>query len=443
MLCASLHAVDARGAGFALKEHSTTALGNAFAGATAGAEDLSYMFFNPAAMAYQSGHQIVGMAHYIAPRSDPTNMSATTVTGATVAGSGGGDDLAEDALVPALYGMYEVNADFKLGLGVTTPWGLATDYEADWVGRYYALRSELRTLNINPAISYRVNDWLALGAGLQAQYIHAKLTNAVDFGTIGFVQTGGAIGTPAQNDGFARVEGEGWGVGFNLGLIIEPWPGTRIGAAYRSKVAHRVKGDGEFTLDSAGVAATLQGIAAGMGQPVPFVESPAKTKTDLPETVSFGIYHELGPQWAIMGEAAWTRWSRFQELRIRFDNPAQPDSVTDESWENSWFLAGGMTYRPDQDWMIRAGIAYDQTPIPDAKRTPRVPGNDRLWLALGASYQPTEDLRVDLAFSHIFVDDAPINLTTNGLGNTFRGNLSGEAKDGFIDILGLQVSYKF
>ena len=88
-------------------------------------------------------------------------------------------------------------------------------------------------------------------------------------------------------------------------------------------------------------------------------------------------------------------------------------------------------------------MAYDQTPIPDSTRTPRLPSNDRLWLAVGASYQAMENLKVEFAFTHIFVDDATIDLTTDGVGNTFRGNLSGDFRDGAIDIVGVQVSYKF
>ena len=443
LACAHLLAVEAEGAGYAIKEQSTTALGNAFAGATAGAKDLSYMFFNPAALAYQSGSQIMVMGHYVAPHSEPANMSARTATGTTVAGSGGGDDLAENAVVPALYGMYEVSEDLKLGIGVNAPWGLATDYDDDWVGRYHARRSELRTFNFNPAVGYRVNNWLALGAGVQVQYIDIELTNAIDFGTIGFVQTGGALGTPTRNDGAVKMEGDDWGFGFNLGVLIEPWRGTRFGAAYRSSISHDIEGSADFTLDSAGVAATLQSISAGMGQPVPFIDTGARADAEVPETVSFGLYHEFDDRWAIMGEAAWTRWSRFDELRVRFDNPGQADSVTDESWDDSWFLAGGVTYRPDEDWTFRAGVAYDQTPIPDSTRTPRLPSNDRLWLAVGASYQAMENLTVEFAFTHIFVDDATIDLTTNGVGNTFRGNLSGDFRGGAIDIVGAQVSYKF
>jgi long-chain fatty acid transport protein len=326
---------------------------------------------------------------------------------------------------------------------VNAPWGLATDYDDDWVGRYHARRSELRTFNFNPAVAYRVNDWLALGAGVQAQYIDVELTNAIDFGTIGFVQTGGALGTPARNDGAVKMEGDDWGFGFNLGVLIEPWRGTRFGAAYRSSISHDIEGSADFTLDSAGVAATLQGISAGMGQAVPFVDTGARAETEVPETVSFGVYHEFDDRWAIMGEAAWTRWSRFDELRVQFDNPGQADSVTDESWQDSWFLAGGVSYRPDEDWTLRAGVAYDQTPIPDSNRTPRLPSNDRLWLAVGASYQAMENLKVEFAFTHIFVDDATIDLTTDGVGNTFRGNLSGDIQGGAIDIVGVQVSYKF
>ncbi len=427
---------QAGAAGFAIKEQSGAALGNAFAGVTAGAHDLSDMFFNSAALALQSGSQVVAIGSYIAPQAELKNGTATTVLKGTISGGNGGGDIADDALVPALYGMWDLSDRVKLGIGVTAPWGLSTRYEAGWIGRYHALKSELKTVNINPVVSYKINDVVSVAAGVQAQYIKAELTNAVDFGTIDQVLTSGAFGgTPTQDDGAARVEGSDWGYGFTLGAIFQPFRGTRIGVGYRSKVSHEIDGDARFELGGTVGA----GISAATGQ---FVDTDAKASITIPEIVSFGISQEITPQWTVMAEAAWTRWSRFKELRVRFANPSQADSVTDESWRDSWFGSLGVTYKPDNGWVFRGGVAYDESPIPDAHRTPRIPGTDRVWIALGASKAISDNLDVSFGYTHIFLSDTPVELTTSGTGNTFRGNLSGEYESS-IDIVSIQFRYRF
>lgn len=426
---------EAEAAGFAIREQSGTALGNAFAGATAGAEDISYMFFNPAGLTRHDGHQVAATASYVAPHSEMQSGTAGTVVGVPIAGGLGGDDLAENAIVPAFYAMLDLHPDIRLGLGINAPFGLITEYEDGWIGRYHAQRSELKNIIVNPVVAYRVNDWFSVGGGLQASYVDGELTNAIDVGTIDTALFGGAFGgTPTQNDGKSILTGDDWGFGFNLGILLEPWEGTRFGLAYRSKISHELTGDAKFELDSVG---TLMSQATGL-----FRDTGAKLSTELPETVSFGVHHDINAQFSVMAEAAWTRWSRFQELRVRFDNPAQSDNVTDESWESTWFVAAGVTYRPNETWAFQAGVGFDQEPIPDRTRTPRIPGEDRTWIALGATYQPIENLTIALSYAHMFVKDASMNLSTDGVGNTFRGDLSGQYEGG-IDIFGVQGSYRF
>jgi long-chain fatty acid transport protein len=208
----------------------------------------------------------------------------------------------------------------RLGLAVTTPFGLATDYPDGWVGRYHAVDTELRTYNINPAVAVRVTDWLSFGAGLQAQYADGELTNAVDFGTIGAGAPGGGIpgAVPGTQDGFARLTGDDWAFGYNAGVLAEPVAGTRLGVAYRSEIEHRLEGDVDFTSDSAGIAATLRALSGA------FADSDAHLDVTTPATLSFGVHQEVGAKVAVMAEATWTDWSTFEDLIVEFENPDQP-----------------------------------------------------------------------------------------------------------------------
>jgi long-chain fatty acid transport protein len=431
----ALAGAPALGAGFALKEQSSSALGNAFAGATAEAGDISYMFFNPAGLTRHSGNQATAAISYIAPQSEPQDMEGSTIAGVPITGGDGGSDIGKDAPVPAFYGMLSISERLKFGLGINAPFGLETDYADGWVGRYHGLNSELKTININPNIAYRLTDGFSVGAGFQAQYAEASLSQAVDFGSIG-AALGVPGSIPTQQDGKAKLEGDDWGYGFNLGIMLEPFETTRFGLAYRSEVAHELDGDIDFDADGAGIATVLRG-ATGR-----FVDSDVKASLTTPESISAGFYHELTPKWAVMGEVQWTMWESFDELRIRFENPAESDSVTEENWNNTVFGAIGVTYRPNSEWAFRAGAAYDESPIPDSTRTPRIPGNDRQWLAIGAHWLPMAGVALDAGYTHIFVDEADVDLSATDTGNTFRGNLSG-SYDASIDIVSLQATVSF
>ena len=428
-------------AGFALKEQSATGLGSAFAGQAAGGEDISAMFVNPAAITRQAGNRISLLATHIMPQVRFRSASASTITGTPIGGGNGGSDVADDLTLPAAYALVDLDESFalghklRLGVGINVPFGLETDYNEGWVGRYHALHSQLATLNINPVLAFEAVPGLSLGVGAQFQYADAALTNAIDFGTIGAL-AGIPSAAPTRQDGRGRVTGDDWGYGFTLGALLEPWPGSRFGVGYRSAIKHRLSGRGSFRLDDAGVGATLSAASGA------FTNTDAAADLTTPESLNIGLTQELGGGWSLSGEAQWTRWSRFDDLTVKFANPAQPDSFTEQDWEDVWFFAAGLTWRPADAWTLRAGYAYDQSPVPNRTATPRIPDADRHWLAVGATYQPMPTLLLAAGYTHIFVRDRGIDLAATGTGETFRGNLNGRTRSA-IDMVSLQVEWQF
>ncbi len=400
---------QAQAAGYQLKEQSAEGLGNAFAGATAKASDASTIFYNPAGMTRLQGTQVTTGAAYIAPQADFVG-SGVTSTGAST-GSVAGGDAGRDALLPSFYGMYSVSDDLKIGLSVNTPWGLTTKYESDWAGRYQAIKSDLRTIDVVPSVAYRVNDQLSLGGGVIFQRIEAELTNAVF-----------NFGLTAQ-DGLGKVEGDDWGYGVNLGALYEFSPTSRVGINYRSRIHHELKGDITYDNVHANIAA-----AGNMHNDT------ATAKVTIPDVVSVGAYHQLSPEWAVVGEASWTNWSLFDHLTI--DSATGRDTTTDEKWKDSWFFSAGGIYTPSEKWTLRGGVAYDMSPVSDAHRTARIPDQDRIWLASGASYQLTPAVQLDLGYTHIFVKDASLNERTSQ--GTVRGSYESS-----IDILTLGTTVRF
>lgn len=421
--------------GFALREQSASSLGNAFAGASAAAEDISHMYFNPASLARHSGHQVLAIGSYLTPRVSYEGVEAQTALGTPIAGGSGGSDAAHDVFVPATYALWDLHPDWKVGIGLNVPFGLETRYQDTWAGRYHAIRSRVRTITATPTVSWRITDKVAVGAGLQFQYADANLTNAIDFGTLGAIAgIPGAL--PGQQDGYADLEATDVGFGYTLGVLFEPVPGTRLGVGYRSKVSHDFSGDGRFDLDRSGIGVTLESATGA------FRNTGIDVDLKTPESLSIGIYQDINKKWAVMGELAWTRWSRFKELRIQFDNPAQPDSVTTEEWRNTMFAAGGVTFRPNPKWALRAGVAFDQSPVPDRTRTPRIPDNDRVWLSFGVGYMPSANVELSFGYTHIFVSDAESQLQSTAPGNRSRGDFSGTSNTS-IDLLSAQLLWRF
>ena len=437
-------------AGFALKEQSATAQGNAFAGATAGADDISYMFFNPAGLTRHEGKQAAASLSVIIPKATFDLESAATVLGTPISGDDGGGDIGKDAVVPSLYLTWATPYDLHLGLGVNAPFGLKTHYEDDWAGRYHALDSRATTVNINPAAAYKFSDGLSIGVGAQIQYIDVKLSNAVDFGTIAAL---GAASSPAlaavlagagitpspgnvQQDGRVVLRGHDVGFGFNLGMLYEFSQATRFGIAYRSRIEHTLEDD-DVDFDLGNVGSVLN---AATGQ---FADGGVKADFEAPESFSFGLHHDINEQWSVMAEAAWTRWSSFDALIIEFDNPADDPSFTDESWKDSWFLSLGATYRPTEALSLRGGIAFDEGTVKDAeRRTPRIPEADRYWVSIGADYRVEDWLSLNAAYTHLFLPDVSTNLRASDQGNLARGDLSG-SYDSNVDIVSVSAVVRF
>ncbi|MGD9512287.1 MAG: OmpP1/FadL family transporter, partial [Geminicoccaceae bacterium] len=335
----------------------------------------------------------------------------------------------------AFYAAVPLPRGFRVGLGVNVPYGLETDYSRDWVGRYHGIRSELTTVNINPDLAWRPVPWLGLGGGFQAQYIDGTLTNAIDFGTIG-ASAGIPGSVPGAEDGHARLHGDDWAYGWNAGVILEPVAGTRFGVSYRSEVDHTLRGDVNFTGDDAGIANLIR---AGTGA---FADTDADLSLTTPASLSFGLHHDLTDRVALMAEAQWTDWSVFDQLTVKFDNPAQPDSVTEEEWRDTWFFAVGGTFKATEQLTLRAGVAYDQSPVRGDYRTPRIPDGDRYWLSLGAGWQPTSWLGLDAAFTYIDVDDTSVRLSASDTGSAARGNLSADYES-YIVLVGLSARMRF
>ncbi|NOT14034.1 MAG: hypothetical protein HOP21_00385 [Methylotenera sp.] len=431
-------------AGFALMEQSASGLGNAFAGAGARSEDSSMQYFNPATMVYMTkGTQFTVGGHVISTHAELSHEQASnqTLGGIPVKGNDGGD-AGKFGLIPNFYFKTDLNDVITLGLGVSVPFGLSTEYKDGWAGRYHALESKVETININPAIAWKPNEKFSVGGGVSVQYVKAKLTNAIDSSAIcrGTAPLpvcnvlGLAISGNATKDSEVKLEGDDISLGFNLGVVFKPNEQTTLGLAYRSMIEQNLDGKAKFKRN-----ASLNTLLKGAGSKQ-LTNTDIQAQVDLPENVSLSGAFQATPDLELLADVTWTNWSRFKELRIDFKNPVQADGVTTENWDDSWRYSIGANYQWNSDITLRAGLAYDQTVVSEKlHRTPRIPDQNRTWLAFGASWAMSLANKLDVGYAHLFIKDVSLDNTTEA---SIKHRIKG-TYDGSADILSVQLTHSF
>lgn len=399
---------SAQASAFALIENSGASIGTAYAGVAASAEDASTIYFNPAGMTFLPQRQVVLAGHLIRPSTKFVDRGSQPPAGQPLGNDGG--DASGLAFIPNNFATWAVSDRLRLGVGINAPFGLKTDYEAGWIGRYHALKSEVRTVNINPSVAYRIGDTVSLGAGISIQRADATLTNAANLGT---------------GDGRATVKAHDTNIGFNGGILVQVTPATRVGAAYRSSIGHTL--DGHVSVTNA--ARTV--VSAG----------PITADLKLPASFSLSSFTRLNDRWDVLLDASWTQWSSFQRLLIiRSDTQAIVQNQPQE-WRDTWRWSAGANYRWSPELMLRFGVAYDQTPVGDTLRAARVPDGSRTWLAFGARYALSRAMSIDAGYAYLFVSDPSVS-DLRGTAAGQAGNLVGSYSNN-VNILSAQVNYAF
>lgn len=444
--------LTAQASGFALLEQSASRLSTAFAGSGVNSDDATALFFNPAGLGRLEQAQLIALTSGIEITSQFRSSSSAAAFGQPLGGSGG--DAGEWNLVPGAYLAVPWGDRFSIGLGINAPFGLKLAYDDGWVGRFQALSSEIETLNVNPSLAMRVNDRLSIGAGFSYQRLQAELTNAVNYSAVvaqgvqqlvaqGQLPAAAAPGIIAANaglEGGARVRGDDSGWGFNVGVLYDVSDTTRIGLSYRSTIHYDVSGTVTFTPPSTvsnPVGAGIVTVASATGAPLS--SGPVSVDLKVPDSALLSVQQRVGDKLTLLGDVAWTGWSSVQELRVVRDSGVTV-SVTPERWRDVLRYALGASYELNPRLTLSAGTAYDNTPVPDATRTPRLPDADRIWVTTGARWQPTDALLVDFGYAHLFSKTVPLN--QNAGSTAASGMLVGE-QESDIDIVTAQLIYRF
>jgi len=410
--CAALAPTAAHAAGLTLYEIATPDVGLASAGYTARAEDASTLLKNPAGMSrltdsqLQAGLQLTYGSVEFSPNGN---------TSARLGTEGGGNAV---GALPALSGFYvhPIGEKVRVGLGSFSNFGLATDYDSSWVGRYYVQESALIGVTIMPGASVQVNDWLSVGAGLNAMY--------------GYFDTEVAVNNPepAVGDGQLKLKDNTWGFGANAGILIEPRKGTRFGVTYNSPVSLDFKDTPSFS----NLGPVLSGLLANPGE--------VDLGMTVPQGVMIGAYHELSPQWALMADFGWQNWEQFGKVEVGVQSDTSPSLTADLNYENTWHAAIGAIYKLSEDWRLTTGFAYDSSPVDDQNRTVTMPMGEAWRVGLGASWQMNESVNFNAGYEFLWAGDMSVD---QGADASLRGRVAGDYADSFFSFFTVNMTWKF
>ncbi|WP_150304897.1 OmpP1/FadL family transporter [Pseudomonas saliphila] len=362
--------------GLTINEQSASSMGTGFAGRSSSAIDASTVFGNPAGMSKLDRAEISGGFAVI--------DASTDIRGGNNGRGTNDGDMVPLAAIPFGYYVRPLNEKMHFGLGMYAPFGVISDYEDSFAGREHGLYSKVQVVTLQPTLSYQITDRVSVGFGPTINKIDGKLTKNVT----------------ALNDAEVNIKGDDIGYGFNAGVLVDVTDKVAWGLTYHSKVEYELEGRTRIT------GAPPLGINGSYDATLDFTS---------PESVDTSITYQFDDQWTLHAGTTWTRWSQLQEIVVDNQGVTGPlaarfTTVEEElNWSDTWSFAFGAAYQLNPQWVLRTGFTLDESPTTDADRTVRIPVGDRKILSLGAGWNATDDLTVDVAYAYLREDKSEVH----------------------------------
>ncbi len=434
-------------------ESRGAAVGNYAAGIAAEAADASTGWYNPAGLSLLHTSQVVFGGIGVFPNSEVTGSSRFTTTGLSdynqnfTSLSGG-----ESALVPSFHYAKPLSEKLTFGLSVLVPFGLSTQWSASGPVRYQATDSELFTVNLSPEIGARISQHMAVGLGVDVQYAKVKFNQVL--GSPTYLQALNEAGIPISTryfDSLSNNRGDSVALGFHAGILaLFNQDHTRIGLNYQSEMEHKFHGTSSLT----GVLASPDlniadpdSIASANANAVYRNGNLSSNEIKLPSITTLSGYHDINERLALLASVVYTNWHSFQSIRL--DNVAayvpgigqtNVNSASVSNYHDTWRFAAGANYKVNEQWMVRVGGGYDQTPTNDQDRDIRIADSNRWALSIGTHYQVRPTIGVDVGYTHLFsTGDVPISVTKDaGVESTYTVDARAS---GYADLVGAQFTW--
>ncbi|RZA19065.1 MAG: hypothetical protein EOP93_09750 [Lysobacteraceae bacterium] len=439
---------QASASGFQLREQSVKNLGKSNAGSTVG-KDAATVSLNPAAMSnldkttIQSDITVIDLT---ASFSGGGSVFGSPAPAAALTGGNGGDP-GDPTVVPNLSVVIPMKGALEkmtLGASVGAPFGLATEYEPGWVGRYRAITSDVKTVDLTLSIAVQATDSLSIGAGFIVERAEATLSKAIDFGSAICAAASPAnpaltcfnpswalypLYHPQSADGSFEVKGDDTSNGYLLGMQFTPNERFALGVSYRSEISHTLEGNLDF-----------QNVPALLAADPRFQDGEGGAKLTTPSVLTASVRYGFTDQFRVLADFQATNWTSLHDVTIVRDNGAIVGAEPFQ-WKNTKFYSVGAEYDINEAFTVRAGVGSDESPTNNTHRTPRLPDNDRMLYSIGASWAVSDNISVDAAFQRITIDSPSIALPVDAAaGNT--STLVGSF-DGHANLFGVSMQYRF
>jgi len=474
-----LHTSLAHAEGYKLYEQSVSSMGNAYAGRGAQISDASLVYSNPAALSQLKGPQWSGGLNIIDADPQFHDVAAANANGAAVIGRSSGKNSLIEA-VPFAFFADELNDDIHYGVGFYVPFGLSSDYDNDWVGRYFADETAIQVLALQGSVSYELTPQWSIGLGLNINHAEGTLSKYKDHN--GLCETGSKINAiyqrdvynPAYCDSHYEVAGDDVAAGYSLGLHGQPRPGLNLAIVYHSALKFALQGDsvirntpitGANVVGSPNfivVAPQLPAIDKSTGKLAaqPQLTEASQLALTTPANLMLSLDQQLTTDWSWQASVNWTGWSAFKHIEIvsvdanpslslstsQPQNLAKPGYIgyIPEYWRDSWSTALGLTWQYHPDLQLKTGVAYDENPITQSHKTARVPTADRLWWTIGANWAVDSHWTLDFAYGYMWMSALTINEHEFNANDQriYQSQLQASFKN-HAQLLGMQLNYRY
>ena len=396
-----LTSAAAHAAGFYIQEQSVSGLGSAFSGAVTNTQDASTIYFNPAGLTQFDRRMAQAGVHVLVPTAKLRD-TGTTVNGVASGGNNGGNPY-DPSPIPNLFVSTPVTDKLSMGFGVTAPFGLASECNTGWFGRFDSTKTELTVIDYQPTLAYKFSDIWSVGLGLNFMHGDADLRKAV---------------TNVVSEGTQILTGDDWGFGYTLGVQYRPTESTTWGLNYKS--------ESHFDLEG---RAVVSGLTAGNFN----LEATAALVT--PDILSFGVSHKVNDRWTVQGQMNWFGWSNFEDITVAFKTTGTTAAPVRQNYDDTMAFAVGAEYKASDKWLLRGGLQYDETPT-GSFRTTLTPDGDRIWVSGGATYKINPATSLDLAATYIDIASESINVVRTPA-------VVRASTEGHVGILALGLNYRF
>ncbi|MCE5250134.1 outer membrane protein transport protein [bacterium] len=411
----------ASASGLAIPEQGAAAMGMA-AAMTARSENLSAIYYNPAGIDYVEKTELfLGFT----PIMPVHQYEGTTES----------EDANKMAFYPPnIYAAHRLNNRIVFGFGMYTPFGLGTDWNSKWYGRYTSTFGEIQSLYITPSVAIKLHDMVSFGASYSWIWSGAVIKKKIDSGLAIYSATAAAnpaaanpkmISNPSYDSEFA-LDGDGGGVSYTLGLMLRPMSTVQIGISYTGTSEITYKGTAKFTHP--------KGYESMLSAMMPAFQDGDAT-LNLPSSINVGLKYDLTTAWDAEVDVNIVDWTTYDKLVIDLKDNLPYDTITSpKNWDKSTIVRLGTSYDLNAISTARFGFLYDKSPVPDETFDAQLPDNNRIGFSVGYG-RKFGNITFDVSYMFLkfsdrdkdnlvgYVDAGSIDPTTGAVG----------PKDGVVD----------